>query len=267
MLVLQAGSLMRTSTRTAVFRYVLFVLCVWPVKTWAGAISEVVFVMDSSGSLGPDGWEDEKAFVIDLINGAFSNVADTSIGIVTFSSASFTEWTFTNSQDRAIISAHVGALAWQNGTTATRLGINDAIDVFHTSDIDLGAPSDGINGIVLITDGNPFSNSLYNPCLVGHANPARNEAAAETRGALADLDANVKIVGIGTDWNPEIIDCIVADPLADIVDIYDVSANFFADFTSAPAAIPSPGGAAVFAFGLAGLAFAARPRKSRVPQR
>ena len=78
--------------------------------------NEVVFVMDSSGSVGSSGWDDEELFVIKMVETGVNE--DSVIGVVQFASSSDKKWYFTYSQDRTDITNMVDGLYWTKGATA-----------------------------------------------------------------------------------------------------------------------------------------------------
>ena len=78
---------------------------------------ELVFVMDSSGSLGSSGWDDEVTFVIDVVETGVNT--DTVMGIVQFSSVVTQEWDFADSQTRSAITTHITNMEYTQGATYT----------------------------------------------------------------------------------------------------------------------------------------------------
>ncbi len=162
---------------------------------------EVLFIMDSSGSMGQDGWTDEKAFVTGMIESSLPE--DAGIAVVRFATSATKEWYFNYNQTRSAIINDVDNLEWTQGTTATRTALDKAIEVFEDTSDDQSR-----RVIILITDGNPNPQSSQNPCTLQGDGAAD---AAQTRSDLAALSIRIFLVGVGNDLNPYILSCLWPD--------------------------------------------------------
>lgn len=185
--------------------------------------NDLFFITDASGSVGVQGFEQEKAFVntlIDSINGGPGGIR---YGVLNFSNTTQLVWRLTQNQDKNVIKNAVNNMTFISSTTATRMALRQTTNQFI-------ADSDPTRKkfIILITDGNPVPFRNQNPC-------DNTSQAVALRNDLAALDIKVKIVGIGTNWDPNILQCLVDDPAEDIIFV-----NNFGDLDSISSSIFIP---------------------------
>ena len=90
-----------------------------------------MFVMDSSGSVGWDGWQVITNFVEQMVIFGVDSLSD--ISIIKFSYGAWAEWNFTDSQNRTEISNHVSSTSWTTGQTYTRTAITTTILITRKS--------------------------------------------------------------------------------------------------------------------------------------
>ena len=110
-------------------------------------ISDVVFVMDSSGSMGRYNWTVVKQFVIDVIKGLKVADEDTHVGVVTFSTE--VERNYELETITADNVEDVFSLRYLAGVTNTADAIAAMVDMFYS-----GRPlSEAKRIAVVITDG------------------------------------------------------------------------------------------------------------------
>lgn len=207
---------------------------------------DIIFVMDSSGSLGSSGYETQKAFMIDIVqNYGDDALRPTRFGVVEFSNGAFERYSFLQDQSISAITDAINNLNLLNSVTHTRTAIGVAIDMFIRDTINTGVPNPMT--MVLITDGVPYP-STYNPC---------NAPSQKTQ-----LDANgiqTQIIGSGN-FDATQLSCLVDDPDTQISALADFSdySLFQQGYVESIVAMPAPGMVAIFAFGIFGIAAARR---------
>lgn len=175
---------------------------------------DVMTLMDASGSVGTAGWTQEKDFVSSLIGTNFPNPPDgrTRMGIIEFSGSVRNIWQFTDDQTPSTMINVVDNLNWLASYTWTKSAVVDAINQFAS----LGDPTHG-RLMLLITDGVPDplgGTNNQNPCTVGSTIP----------NYLAAYGIHTVIVGVGTQWDPSVLSCLVQDPTTDIIQVSDFGA-------------------------------------------
>ena len=207
---------------------------------------DIIFVMDSSGSLGSSGYAQQKAFMVDIVqNYGTDALHPTRFGVVEFSNGAFERYSFFDDQSISAVTNAINNLSLLNSVTHTRTAIGTAIDMFLRDTINPGA----INPMtmVLITDGVPYPNT-YNPCNL----PSQKQE-------LDSLGIQTQIVGSGN-FDATQLSCLVDDPDTQISALTDFSdySLFQQGYILNSMAMPAPGMLAIFAFGLAGIAFTRR---------
>jgi len=223
---------------------------------------DVVFALDSSGSLGVDDFDLMKDFVNGIIEKDLDPTnADNRVGVVQFSSTVTTAYTFRRTQETSAITTAVSALAFTGGQTRTRIAIDESVDVWTDDPAEPVIPA-RFRQIFLITDGVPIPTTSQNPCLETGGTTRQRRRALQTRQSLVDENIAVNIIGIGTEWNPQILSCLVEDPDTQIVQVDDFAG--LGAVTVVPSApIPLPAGLPLLAGGLLGLGLLSRTLRSR----
>lgn len=155
---------------------------------------DIVFVMDASGSVTASGWTQERNAVASMINTTLP--ANARVGVVVFSDAATTKYTFQNNQTRSAIVSAVNALVYVQGSTATLSGMQNAYTIFNTQ-------SDSLHQhiVVLITDGTPNPTTTQNPC-------GTSTAAQTLRTNLTRLHVRTTIFGVGPEINAGTLSCL-----------------------------------------------------------
>lgn len=92
---------------------------------------DVVFILDSSASIGGRQWYAAKQFAIDVVNGLPLASQDITIGAVTFSKAATTEWRLGDYHTSEVITDLLWALPWTAGVTNSQDGLQHAKRVFE----------------------------------------------------------------------------------------------------------------------------------------
>ena len=92
----------------------------------------MVFVMDSSGSIGSLNWMSSVQFVIDVIKGVKDSKDDTYVGVVTFSNDVYIGLDL-NYYSMDFIEQTVFQLDYKAGDRNTAKGIKEMTDMFMSS--------------------------------------------------------------------------------------------------------------------------------------
>lgn len=170
---------------------------------------DIVFVMDSSGSIGSTGWQNERAFINDYILTA--RAVNSRIAVIRFSTFVTVEWGFNDNQSDIAIGVVVNGLTFTDSDSHLRDAMYQAIDLFTVQ-----SPPNNDRLIVFLTDGVPNPSSTQSPCVI------------ELINTLGSLRVNTVNVGVGTGWNPQNVACLVASHARprDIVFIFDAGGDF-----------------------------------------
>jgi uncharacterized protein YegL len=123
--------------------------------------SDIMFILDGSGSIGSSAFQQAKAFMADVVN-QLPVDANHRIGIVTFASTAVLNTTF--SSNKPALLATIAALPYPQGFTCTECGLNTATTEFATN----SSPTAHHVGIV-ITDGISSTPANLPPALVAAA--------------------------------------------------------------------------------------------------
>ncbi len=177
------------------------------VNSYAAPMLDIAILMDSSGSMGSSGWNNEEDFVSKLIISGIP-YEDTRLGIIQFSSSYTTKqiYGFEDQQDdRQEISDVVQDMYYRGGSTYMKKAVDTAINLFDTE-----SAGENAKAIIMLTDGNPYPSYSQSPCTSVYK--------------LNDRGINVFIVGMGSGWTMNKIDCLVEDPNLDIIATNSTSA-------------------------------------------
>jgi len=117
---------------------------------------DIVFVLDSSGSIGSDGWENMKNYVKKTVQALHEVGTNTQLGLVSFDDSVDEDHVIplTAHEDKARFLRDLDALDLRGGSTRIDLGMKRALDLFK----DDHRPH-AHNTVVLLTDGLPDSNT------------------------------------------------------------------------------------------------------------
>lgn len=205
---------------------------------------DTVFLIDSSGSIGSDNFDIQRDFVLEVFDQLIFNNGPSRTGLIQFETDVTTLHNLTDDQTPSVLSNVVNSIDYNGGFTNTPGAVVNALQMFQAQSFDLNPKL-----MVLITDGNP---RLPNN---GDENVCQYENAVKSR------DIETIIIGIGDNWNPERVDCLVNDPnsiffVTDFSLLGDLNqdtgfASFFGQGTVE--GVPVPGSLALLGFGLIGL--------------
>jgi hypothetical protein len=169
---------------------------------------EHILLLDGSGSIRPDDFTEMK----NALTGVTADPAilpldgSVSIGVVLFSDNAQTVYPLSaiNATTLNAMRQAINNMRQPNGTTNTKQGLIRALDMLVA-----GHP-DATKVVDVITDGSPTGYGAptnWDPCV-----------GPEVQSRLASLD-DVHVIGVGTNWQPQFLECIVKDPATDIIGV------------------------------------------------
>jgi len=127
-----------------VYDYVLFYLTVCQA-------ADVIFILDSSGSIGFDNFQKEKEFVAEIVESFDISPDKTHVGMIVFSSNAWIEFNLDTYSDKDSLRSGILNTNYVDGGTNTAAALNLMLDAgFSTEN---GARRDGIQIGIVITDG------------------------------------------------------------------------------------------------------------------
>ncbi|XP_078379291.1 matrilin-1-like isoform X2 [Oculina patagonica] len=85
---------------------------------------DLAFLLDSSGSIGKENYQDMKGFMNEVIEQFHVSPTDTHVGVVSFSSSAKTEISFISPQNVDAIKSSVLKMIYRGGSTRMDLGLN-----------------------------------------------------------------------------------------------------------------------------------------------
>lgn len=215
------------------------------------ATVDIIFAVDSSGSLGFSGWEAEKEYLstaITAIDAHEDSNTEYRFSLVIYSDVVNTEYRFFDDQSLLAINTKIESLEWLEGTTATQSALTTGLNIFSTD-----SSEDAYKYLVLMTDGNPSPLSTQNVC--GKSTIASDLAAAGIQ---------TTVVGFGSDWDQVNFTCLVDDEATGIISANLGSLDtidFLVDRVTV-SAVPVPAAVWLFGSGLLGLIGVVRRKKA-----
>lgn len=113
--------------------------------------ADIVFVMDSSGSVGSENWNKLLDFMLRVVDNLYRDTVDVRIGAVRFSSNAVSVFSLNTYSDKNLLENGIRQMTYHSGTTNTGAGIN----VMHNSEFKLenGDRTDAQNIAIVVTDG------------------------------------------------------------------------------------------------------------------
>lgn len=94
-------------------------------------IADLVFVLDSSGSLGEREWYETKQFVIDIIKALDVSFDETRVSVISYSTGVSLEFDLDEHFDVATLESFIWDMPYLAGTTNTADGIRLMRDVYN----------------------------------------------------------------------------------------------------------------------------------------
>tara|TARA_R110002110_G_scaffold11824_9_gene56627 strand:- start:2284 stop:3012 length:729 start_codon:yes stop_codon:yes gene_type:complete len=209
---------------------------------------DIIFLFDSSGSLGSSGYQGQIDFMVDVVQNYGGDAQHpTRFGLIEFSSQTWERYDFFDNQDPAVIANFLNGLSHQGGSTYTRSGVQTAITAFTYNALN---PAD-LRTLVLLTDGLPNPSSQH-PCNSPSLKPHLDANGIQTH-IIATGGASTNQIGSS-------LGCLVDDTATQITELSSFSdySLFQQGFVVNSTAMPAPGMITIFAFGIAGIAAARR---------
>ena len=112
---------------------------------------DIIFVLDSSGSIGSQDFEQMTAFVSKVVGGLFIGNYSARIGLVTFSTAVGESFNLNDYSTVGSIKSAISSLTYTGGGTQTHLALEHVRATMLTSAA--GDRSNVPNSVVVFTDG------------------------------------------------------------------------------------------------------------------
>lgn len=172
---------------------------------------DIVILMDASGSILSSVWRQEKDFVVQFLD-SYRSMQDR-IAIVKFSTVTTIVHGFDDDQSNEVIRSKIYDMSHDRQSGFMLDAIVESIELF-----DAQSPPSHDRLIMLITDGTPFP-STQNPCI-------NSTQSNDLFDALRSRSIHTVIVGVGGEWDPNLINCLVSDPTEDIVELQNVNEEF-----------------------------------------
>jgi Mg-chelatase subunit ChlD len=163
----------------------------------SGKPLDMVFTLDSSFSILPAEWQVQLGWVSEMIGNLFVE-GESRAGFVRFSDYSTILMRLPESTAYTIsgLQTYAQNIAFVGGLTNTLAALEDTLTIFEESQANDADYSQREHVMVLITDGNP--------------NPPAD--VCNTTQKFRDLGVDVVVVGVGNDWTPDHVGCLVSDP-------------------------------------------------------
>jgi len=118
---------------------------------------DIIFVVDSSGSVGADGFDKIKVFLKNMIDYIWVDANTTSrIAIIVFSDDASTIWSFSDSADPVALEQTIDNTAYKNSGTETEKALDAALAIMDNE----GRPY-AVKTIALFTDGRANNKAAY----------------------------------------------------------------------------------------------------------
>ncbi|XP_069108778.1 collagen alpha-3(VI) chain-like isoform X2 [Argopecten irradians] len=158
--------------------------------------ADIVFLMDSSNSLGPDNWDKEKQFVMDLISNLDVGADAMQISVVTFESNPKLQFYLNDYQSKDDVLAAVSNITFHTGNTMTGKALQFVNDVVFVDSA--GDRPNANNILVLLSDGESSDSTLA----LEQAELLKNESVKIfVVGVGLDADGKSEAEAIATDLN------------------------------------------------------------------
>eukprot|EP00485_Elphidium_margaritaceum_P004029 CAMPEP_0202688190 /NCGR_PEP_ID=MMETSP1385-20130828/3719_1 /ASSEMBLY_ACC=CAM_ASM_000861 /TAXON_ID=933848 /ORGANISM="Elphidium margaritaceum" /LENGTH=284 /DNA_ID=CAMNT_0049343097 /DNA_START=112 /DNA_END=966 /DNA_ORIENTATION=- len=155
---------------------------------------DILFGVDSSGSIGLDGWAHLKDFLANLTSTAIANEAR--IGFTLFATA-INESRLIDFWDSAELFNYINGLTWTAGYTNTLALIESALTEFDRTYDPLRRQI-----FVILTDGNP--------CLSGEC-PITSRSVCEYAEQVEQSGIQTIMVGVGDELDPQFASCLLQE--------------------------------------------------------
>ncbi|HKJ91830.1 MAG TPA: VWA domain-containing protein, partial [Longimicrobiales bacterium] len=157
---------------------------------------DLALVLDASGSVSSAGWNQMQQFGVDLVHSLSWSPTTNRMGIVEFSTQAQVKYRFAYPQSATALTNFIANLPWTQGYTNTRAAVDSVLHLYQTE----GRP-DAARMMIMVTDGVPLL-----PVSLGDPDPCPDATALSLEGI------HTVIVGVGPQWNPQPLSCLVTSP-------------------------------------------------------
>ncbi|WP_096087116.1 VWA domain-containing protein [Agaribacterium haliotis] len=172
------------------------------------ARANIIFLMDASGSVGEEAFEDEKRFVANLASSF--DYRKVNVGIVRFSTGADILHSLGDTQSAIAVEAAVLGASYTKGSTFTRTALQTAMKQFDTYSGD-----ESMRFVVLVSDGNPYPSNTQDVC---DLKDDLNDRSITTLGLLVGDNINLQKLSCITDYEKLI-------PVKDFGALVDISSD------------------------------------------
>ncbi|XP_063397842.1 cartilage matrix protein-like [Mytilus trossulus] len=164
-----------------------------PSKIGCGKKGDIIFVLDSSGSVGTSNWKVMLKFVQDVINIFTIGKNDVQVGVDIYANSASTRIRLNSYQSKTQLMDAVKSISYTNGGTATNRAIHHLISSSFSSSHGsrVGVPKIGI----ILTDGR--SNSQYST--IAAANAARRKGIELFTIGIGSSVNTIELKGVAND--------------------------------------------------------------------
>ena len=171
----------------------------FPLTTECNVNSDIVFVLDSSGSIGSSNFETVRTFVLDFVEGLTIGPNDNQVGVIVFSSSASVVFKLnTYSSKNGVLNA-ISNIAYTSGGTATHIALQLLISQGFTTGGGARLSDGGVSRLaVVLTDGVSNSANL-------------TITAASTVHSFKP-SINVYAIGVGSNLNQDELNAIASQP-------------------------------------------------------
>lgn len=160
----------------------------------AAAGAQVLFVLDSSGSVGSAGWAQATNFVAGMIETGVT--PSSKVGVVKFATTAKEVLHFDSNQTRSSLAKVVRGMSYADGETDTAAAMKMVISTIDAHN--KGLPT----YVFLITDGNPnVAGRDPNPCSAANASIPSDLAARGVTTIIVPVGPNIKVSTLGCLYN------------------------------------------------------------------
>lgn len=154
---------------------------------------QVIFVLDSSGSVTSAGWTQAKNFVAGMIETGIT--PSSKVGVMQFATTATAVLNFDSDQTRSSLTGVVQALTYSQGNTDTAAAMKKVISMIDAHD--KGLPT----YVILVTDGNPYGGKDPNPCSTTNASIPTDLAARGVTTIIAAVGSDLNVGTLGCLYN------------------------------------------------------------------
>lgn len=158
---------------------------------------DIAVLMDASWGIGSTNFTLMKQRISAMIDSIGVSAAGNHMTIIQFAGTATAWHPFASPQTNSALKATVSARPYTGGTSYMRSAVQLAINQW-----DAHGHSDARRVMVLITDGNPNPISTQEPCALASQ--------------LASRGVHTLIFGLGTNWTPSVVQCLVSDASSQI---------------------------------------------------